>query len=50
MFNRRLAHTFGIRASNDCELKGAVLALPDLAGGSGIAGFCPSGIPPAGTS
>ena len=34
IFHRRLAHTFGARPSNQCELKGAVLALPDLAGGA----------------
>src|SRR5579872_7186603 len=34
IFNRRVAHTFGERTSKQCELKGAVLALPDLADGA----------------
>lgn len=34
IFNRRVAHIFGERRSKECELRGAVLALPDLAGGA----------------
>lgn len=34
LFNDRVGHTFGERKSKSCELKGAVLALPDLAGGA----------------
>jgi hypothetical protein len=33
IFHSRVRHTFGKRPSNECELKDAVLALPDLAGG-----------------
>ena len=34
LFNRRIAHTFGKRKSQECQLVGAVLALPDLTGGA----------------
>ena len=34
IFNTRVAHTFGKRKSDECELKGAVLALPELASGA----------------
>jgi tetratricopeptide (TPR) repeat protein len=33
IFNKRVAHTFGKRRSQECELQGAVLALPKLAAG-----------------
>jgi hypothetical protein len=33
IFNKRVAHNFGERPSGACELKGAVLELPDLAAG-----------------
>jgi hypothetical protein len=33
LFNDRVGHTFGERKSKSCELRGAVLALPDLAVG-----------------
>jgi hypothetical protein len=34
IFNARVRHTFGERKSKECNLQGAVLALPDLAGGA----------------
>src|SRR5450755_2661127 len=34
IFNRRVTHTFGELRSRDCELHGAVLALPELANGA----------------
>ena len=34
IFNRRIAHTFGTRKSDMCELKGSVLALPEMAAGA----------------
>jgi hypothetical protein len=34
IFNRRVAHTFGEVRSRDCELHGAVLAIPELANGA----------------
>ncbi|MGH9648048.1 MAG: tetratricopeptide repeat protein [Bryobacteraceae bacterium] len=33
IFNKRITHIFGERKSHECALQGAVLALPDLAGG-----------------
>jgi tetratricopeptide (TPR) repeat protein len=33
IFHKRVTHTFGKRKSQACELRGAVLALPGLAGG-----------------
>ena len=34
IFNARVRHTFGERKSKECKLQGAVLALPDMAGGA----------------
>jgi tetratricopeptide (TPR) repeat protein len=34
IFNGRIRHTFGEEKSNRCELTGAVLVLPDVAGGA----------------
>jgi tetratricopeptide (TPR) repeat protein len=34
IFHQRVRHTFGERKSKECKLQGAVLALPDLAGGA----------------
>src|SRR5260370_20071028 len=34
IFNKRVAHTLCDRKSNECGLKGAILVLPDLAGGA----------------
>ncbi len=34
IFSRRIAHTFGKRRSDTCELKGAVLALAEMAAGA----------------
>ena len=36
IFNKRVSHTFGERRSNDCELRGPILAVPDLASGAVI--------------